>query len=142
MYKLFSKTIMFLFFYFIFGQPIAYAEGMKVKSGLWETTSIVTLPFGSGTQEHVSQDCINESQFTAEQLMANSEGCTILDSDFDSNSMQWKISCNNGGVEMFGEGNAKSTKTSITGEMSIKATVNGQEMTMLTNWKGSYIGEC
>lgn len=121
---------------------LAYAEGMNVKSGLWETKSIVTMPFGGGKQEHTSQDCITQSNITPEEMMKDAEGCQILNANVDANSMQWTISCQNEGVEMLGEGSAESAGTTITGGMNISATFDGQDMVMSTNWEGKYIGDC
>jgi len=121
---------------------VANAEGMKVKPGLWETKSIVSLPFGRGEQEHTSQDCITESEITPEKLMKDAEGCQVLNASVDTNAMRWTINCQNEGVEMVGKGAAESTGTTITGGMDISATFNGQEMNMNTQWEGVYIGEC
>ena len=121
---------------------LAYAEGMKVKAGLWETKSIVTMPFGGDKQEHTSRDCISQSKITPEDMMKDVEGCKILNTNVDANSMQWTISCQNAGVEMLGEGSAESAGTKITGGMNISATFDRQEMVMSTNWEGIYIGDC
>ena len=138
----FGNFLIFLVICFIFWNSNVYAEGMIIKPGLWETKSIVTLPFEGGTQEHTSQDCMQEHDITPQKLMEETQGCTILESNVDRDSMQWKISCNSGGVEMLGEGNAESAKTTINGGMIIKASLNGQEITMTTNWQGKLIGDC
>ena len=56
--------------------------------------------------------------------------------------MAWTIICKNNGVEMIGEGHAKSSGDTISGGMNISATVNGQDMTMSTKWQGKYVGAC
>ena len=121
---------------------IANAEGMNIKYGLWETKSIVTMPFGGGTQEHVTQDCITEDITKPEQLMQNAQGCEVLDKDIGSDTMRWTVSCNNAGIEMIGEGNIQSTETTLSGSMKITATVENQEIVMNTSWDGKYVGEC
>lgn len=120
---------------------VAYAEGMKVKPGLWETRSVVTMP-GGGTQEHTSQNCITKSEITPGELMKDAEGCEILNANVDIDSMQWTIRCQNAGVEMIGEGNAKSAITKITGGMKAAATFNDQKMVIVTKWEGSHLGAC
>lgn len=121
---------------------VANADGMKVKPGLWETKSVVSLPFGRGKQEYSSQDCITEFEITPEKLMKDAEGCQILNVSVETNAMRWTVNCQNEGVEMVGEGSAESTGTTITGGMDISATFNGQEMVIKTKWEGAYIGEC
>ena len=120
-----------------------FAEGMQVKAGLWETKSVVTLPFGGGTQENTSQDCFSNTSVTPEEMMKDAEGCTILDADVTAETMSWTISCQNAGVEMIGEGHAKAKgQEKISGGMNISATFDGQEMVMTTRWEGKYIGDC
>jgi len=129
--------------HFLFGFTfVVNAEGMNIKYGLWETKSIVTMPFGSGTQEHISQDCITENITKPEQFMQNAQGCEVLNKNVDSDTMRWTVSCNNADIEMIGEGNLQSTETTLTGSMKITATVNDQEMVMNTSWEGRYIGDC
>lgn len=129
--------------YLLFGLThVVNAEGMNIKYGLWETKSIVMLPFGGGTQEHISQDCITENITKPEQLMQNAPGCEVLDKDVGSDTMRWTVSCNNADIEMIGEGKLQSTETTLTGSMKITATVDNQEMVMNTSWEGRYIGEC
>ena len=121
---------------------IVYAGGMQIKSGLWETKSFVTLPFDGGVQESTSQDCIDDSNITPEEMMKDAQGCNILESDVDKNSMTWTISCKNNGVEMIGKGHANSDGNTVSGGMNISATVNEQDVTMSTKWEGKYIGAC
>ena len=63
------------------------AEGMKVEPGLWETKSQVTSP--GGTHENISQDCIEESEFSPENMMDKNSGCEVTDSSSDAKSMKW-----------------------------------------------------
>lgn len=129
--------------YFLFGLTcIVNAEGMDIKYGLWETKSIVAMPFGGATQERISQDCITEKITKPEQLMQNAPGCEVLEKEVGSDTMRWTVSCNNADIEMIGEGNLQSTETTLTGSMKITATVDDQEMVMNTSWEGRYIGEC
>jgi len=129
-------AILMLYLFF----AVAHAGGMKVNPGLWETKSNVTSP--GGTHENVSQDCIQESEISAEKMMDENSGCQVTDSKSDSNSMQWSISCDNEGVVMTGDGQAQSTGDSITGGMSITGNYNGQNFELNTKWQGKRIGEC
>ena len=113
---------------------------MKVKPGLWETKSQVTSP--AGTQENISQDCIEESEISPENMMDDNQGCEVIDSSSDSNSMQWSIACSNEGVNMTGSGHAQSSGDTIDGGMEIKANFGGQEFSMSTKWQGKRIGDC
>ncbi len=119
---------------------IVFAVGMQVNPGLWETKSQVTSP--GGTQENISQDCIEESEISPEKMMDDNQGCEVTESSSDANSMQWSIACSNEGVNMTGSGHAKSSGNTITGGMDIKANIGGQEFLMNTQWKGKRIGEC
>lgn len=121
---------------------MAYADGMQVKSGLWEITSTVAMPFGGGTQQETTQECIEDSEVTPETMMGDAQECQILDSDVSADSMQWTMKCQNQSMEMTGEGTAETSGDTITGGMNISATYNGQEMTMSTSWNGQYIGDC
>lgn len=119
---------------------VGYAAGMQIKPGLWETKSQVTSP--GGTQENISQDCIQESEISPEKMMDDNQGCEVTDSSSNSNSMHWSIACSNDGVSMTGSGQAKSSGDMITGGMDIKANFGGQEIMMNTKWEGRRIGDC
>ena len=121
---------------------VVYAEGMEVKPGMWEMKSVVTLPFDGGKQERSSQDCIDKSSITPQEMMNDAEGCEILDSDVNAKKMTWSIRCQNPQVEMTGDGHAKSTGTTVSGGMNISATYSGQEMKMSTTWEGKHVGAC
>ncbi len=117
-----------------------FAGGMQVSPGLWETKSQVTSP--GGTQENISQDCIEESEISPEKMMDENQGCEVTESSSDANSMQWSIACSNEGVNMTGSGHAKSSGNTIMGGMDIKANFGGQEFSMNTKWEGKRIGDC
>jgi len=142
--KNFIKHVVYIFsaITFLCFACVAFSEGMEIKYGLWETKSIVTVPFGGGVQEHISQDCITENINSPDQLMQDVEGCEILDKDVGSNTMRWTVSCINADFEMIGEGNVQSTETTFFGSMKITATVNDQEIEMNTSWDGKYVGDC
>lgn len=139
MYKYAFQVITVLVIYFC-SAGLVFAGGMQVEPGLWETKSQVTSP--GGTHENVSQDCIEESEISPENIMDDKSGCEVLESNSDKKSMQWSIQCLNEGVVMTGEGSAQSSGNAITGDMVIKANFNGQEFSMSTKWEGSRIGEC
>ncbi len=118
----------------------AIASGMQVNPGLWETRSQVTSP--GGTQENISQDCIEDSEISPEKMMDENQGCEVTDSSVDSSSMQWSIACSNEGISMTGSGHAESSGDTIVGGMAIKANFGGQEFSMNTKWEGKRIGAC
>ena len=124
----------------LFFISIANAGGMEVNPGLWEIKSQVTSM--GGTHENVSQDCIQETEFTPESMMDDASGCAVTDSSSNDSSMEWTMSCQNGGVTMTGTGHAESSGSSLTGGMNINADFNGQKITMSTNWDGKRIGNC
>ncbi|MGH1538445.1 MAG: DUF3617 domain-containing protein [Gammaproteobacteria bacterium] len=132
-------TIVALIFSFVF-TSLAHAESVQVEPGLWETKSVVTSP--AGTQEDVTQECIKESEFSPDSMMDGAPGCTVTDSSFGSNSMQWAISCQEQGITMTGTGHAESSGDAFTGGMEISASFNGQPMNMSTTWQGKRIGAC
>ena len=119
-----------------------FAGGMKIKAGLWEMKSTVTLPFGNGVQEDVAKSCIQENEVTPDQIMQDTQGCKITDAKSDSGSMQWSLVCQNQGVEMKGDGYAKSTGKTLSGKMNIKFDLEGQELAMTSVYDGKYIGPC
>lgn len=135
LYKTLVITLLCLTF-----ASLAFAEGMKVEPGLWETKSQVTSP--GGTHENVTQDCIKETEFSPENMMDKNSGCEVTDSSFDAKSMQWTLSCENQGVTMTGNGHAKSTGTSVVGGMDMNANFGGQQVSMTTKWEGNRIGDC
>ncbi len=120
----------------------AYAEGMNVKTGLWEMKNVVTLPMGNGIQESSTQECIDKASIRPKDMMQDAQGCKVLNANVEKDNMDWTISCNNSGVEMIGKGHAKSGGTTVKGGMNISATFNGQTMEMSTTWEGKHIGDC
>ena len=145
-YKLSSLNgcfIVSLLLYLMLGLAgTAFAGGMKIKAGLWEMKSTVTLPFGNGTQEDVATNCIDQDEITPEEIMQDAQGCQISDAKADSGAMQWNMVCQSQGIEMKGDGFAKSTGETIEGGMNIKFDAGGQELAMTSIYQGKYIGPC
>ncbi len=74
--------------------------------------------------------------------MKNNQGCQILDKKVDANSMQWTVRCQNEGIKTIGKGSMQSTETTMTGNMNLSTTLNGENMEISTNWEGKFIGDC
>ena len=119
------------------------AAEMKVKPGQWEFVSTTTMAMMGAPRSHTSTQCLNESGVSPKTLMKDmAQGCELLDSDTSSNSMSWKVRCQQEGGEMTGEGQVSSTGDTLKGGMNMKMSFNGQAMDMSVEWSGRHIGAC
>ena len=121
----------------------ANAAEMKVKPGQWEFVSTTTMAMMGAPRSHTNTQCLNESGVSPKTLMKDmAQGCELLDSDTSSNSMSWKVRCQQEGGEMTGEGQVSSTGDTLKGGMNMKMSFNGQAMDMSVEWSGRHIGAC
>ena len=119
------------------------AAEMKVKPGQWEFVSTTTMAMMGAPRSHTNTQCLNESGVSPKTLMKDmAQGCELLDSDTSSNSMSWKVRCQQEGGEITGEGQVSSTGDTLKGGMNMKMSFNGQAMDMSVEWSGRHIGAC
>lgn len=122
---------------------VACADGMNIKPGKWEFRSQSSLPGAGGTQKHTNTQCITEEQLKPETMMQDmQQGCELLESKVDGDTMTWKVHCNNPGGEMTGVGHVSGSNETISGGMEMTMSFSGQQMNMNMSWDGSYVGAC
>lgn len=120
-----------------------YAAAMKIKPGKWEFRSTTSMASPGGPREHVKTQCITDPTMTPDTLMQDMEqGCRLLESNSDGDSMSWKVNCANAGGEMTGVGNVTSSGDKLKGGMKMSMSFNGQDMHMDMTWDGTHLGAC
>ena len=127
----------------LFSASELIAAEMKVKPGKWEFISTTNMAMMGAPRSHTTTQCLNESGVSPSTLMKDmAQGCELLNSNTSSNSMDWKVKCQQEGGEMTGDGRVSSTGDTLQGGMNMKMSFNGQAMDMSVEWTGKHIGAC
>ena len=114
------------------------AGELNVKPGMWEwstTMEMVGLPFTPPPMVYSS--CVTEEDFIPQQSMDNKK-CKMLENIVTSDSVEWKVECNNEGIKSVSTGKIVYSSTTAKGE--IKVLTQGMEM--ISKITGKRTGNC
>ena len=135
------KTILIMALGVLVLPPGAYAEEATMKAGKWSITTTTMVPM-MGPMEHTMTSCFSETDLKPQKMMKQEGDCHIDDMKTSGSTVTWGIACKNQGGEFKGSASATSAPESLSGQMKMTMTMNGQTMTMETKWKGKYLGAC
>lgn len=126
--------------------PLNAAEEMPdIKEGLWELTSNAEI---SGTSvamppmSTTSKECMSKKSAMDPKTMLKNQNCDIQDLKIQSNSATWKMSCNQQGIQMTGDGRIDYQHESFTGIFNMNMQGAAGAMKIVTKTTGRYIGAC
>jgi hypothetical protein len=120
----------------------AGAEGLKIEPGKWEIRSVSTLPMQPEPRTRVSTECIREAELRPDRLIDDTEGCQTSDVVVEPGRMTWKLACSPEGGTMTGDGEIRSTGSTLDGSMQMTMAFGDRTMSMQHSWSGKRIGAC
>ena len=122
----------------------AFADGISIEPGMWETTKTMEMSMMPQPQIHSSTECINESELNPEDFnMDENSPCDIAEVVVDDNSVNWAINCPaSGGMAMEGQWSMTSDGDTLTGGGSMSGGSEEMQIEMNIKWEGKRIGDC
>jgi hypothetical protein len=122
------------------GGPAVLAEGLPITPGLWEVTSQNPM---TGTNE-VTQECMTEAVFDPQDMMGDTDGCTVSGETISGNTIDYDMTCSDPNMPGAMKGHFSFTidgdQGSGTVDMSME--MNGQTMSMSSSMTAQRIGDC
>jgi len=123
--------------------PVVAVTTLDIKEGLWEVrtqASIPNMPVELPAQ--TVQQCFTQKSMNPKAILQNNN-CQMHDMVMQKNSVTWKMSCRQQGVQLQGSGDIQYQKTSFVGTTTMIMQGGGQgAMTMQAQITGRYIGKC
>lgn len=121
----------------------AWAEGLPITPGMWETTTVIENSV-TGNRTDTRKDCIKEKVLDPASQMQDmpKDQCT-LDTKVDGNSMTYNMECKppQGGTMTF-NGRMRVAGDTMEGSMRMQGEMAGQSMTMVARTTGKRLGDC
>lgn len=134
--------IQLLIVLFFFGLDQSVAAEPDIKEGTWEITSQVEMSAMPIKVPPVKvKQCFTKRSMTPEQILRNNH-CKMQKMDVSNNSVSWKMSCQQQGMQMTGRGYLVYQKTSFSGNFDMTMEGGAKAMNIRTLLNGQYIGPC
>ncbi|MEJ2384911.1 MAG: DUF3617 family protein [Xanthomonadales bacterium] len=125
--------------------PMAQADGVAVEPGLWEMTTVMTMPMLPQPQTVTTTDCVEDAVLDIDEMGSDEmdPDCTLDVSQTDDTTVRWTMDCPvEGGGSSHAEWQVTSSGDSVDGTGSIRMSVMGQEMSMDATFNGRRVGDC
>ncbi|NOQ36700.1 MAG: DUF3617 family protein [Methylococcaceae bacterium] len=116
-----------------------------IKEGLWELTSTATMsgmPMEMPPMKTTSKECMSKKSAMDPRTLLKNQNCEITDMKIQSNNASWKMSCNQQGIKMTGDGNINYQHESFNGVFNMNMQGEGGAMKIVTKTVGRYLGAC
>ncbi len=118
----------------------ALADTFQIDPGLWEFTAETSI--GIPGRSHVTQQCIQNSDFDPRSMNAENEGCQITEQTVEASKMSFAMSCNQSGGSMNMRGVYESFGDSLIGTVNMEMKFGEQTMKQRIVWKGERVDDC
>jgi len=119
----------------------AFADALKLKPGLWETTFEMTNPF-TGTQSQTRTECLEENEFDPESMMGPNDNCKVTQSKLKGNTLTFTMACNMDGGSGTMTGEYTTDGKTGSGKMTMTMSFGGQTMEMRSTTTARRLGDC
>ena len=123
---------------------LLFAEGLQIKTGLWDITSTSQNSMMGAATTRTFQKCITEPEFDPLSQMTDmdKEQCKT-NSTVSGNQLNFTIECKMPQAGTFaGQGLFVSNRNTVTGNMEMQGTIDGQTIRMKVSSEGTYAGDC
>ena len=119
----------------------AGADGLKITPGKWESTVTATNSM-TGTTTNTSTSCMTEEEFDPQSLMEGAQGCQLVDSNLDNNTLAFSMACDIQGTQSTMQGLYSVDGDTGQGTINVEMDVSGQTVTMHGTFEARRIGDC
>lgn len=121
---------------------VVYAESLKIKTGLWETTATQTNPMTGQPKTITQQHCVEESQVDPVAMMEGAENCRIIDKAVKGDTLTFSMECSMEGNKAVIDGRYQSSGDTANSRIEMRFDGGGQTFTMTTTSTGKRVGDC
>jgi len=121
----------------------AFAEGLKIKPGLWKSTTTITSNM-MGTQTNEATKCFKGDEFDPKNMMEGmpADQCDVQ-TQIEGTVMTYTMVCNLEGGQLSGQGRVESSGDTSNGEMTLSGELGGgMKMEMQVSSVGKRTGDC
>lgn len=119
------------------------AEGIPVEPGLWESTTVIKSSMLPQPMKETTRECVTETEVTPELFIdQEDQSCAVSDVNVTSDTITWKMVCQEEGGQAKGDGILKVNGDEMSGKMQMTMSMQGMEVTMDSSWTGQRIGPC
>ena len=119
----------------------AHADALRLKPGLWETTVTSTNSF-TGTTTQTDTECVVEQEFDPRTMFKDAQGCEVVNSSLEGNTLTYSLVCNVEGTQATINGLYTADGDVGGGSMNMEMSFSGQTMTMESSFDARRIGDC
>ncbi|MCW8878157.1 MAG: DUF3617 domain-containing protein [Kangiellaceae bacterium] len=122
-----------------------FANELKIKPGLWKSTTFTTNPVTQQEQKIEDEECItpDKATFSAETMMKDAPGeCKTLNSNLSGDTLSFSIECSMQGGKTTVNGVFTVAGDKGNGKMDMQMEVAGQKMSMSSRMTSERVGEC
>ena len=121
--------------------PVAKADGLAIKPGLWKTTTNTITPMGQ-PMTRTTQECVKRTRFDPAEMMQNAERCRITRNDVSGNQADFSMECTIEGGQTSVTGSFVSDGDRGSGNMTMSMDGGGMKMEMKMDWTAERVGDC
>lgn len=119
----------------------AIADSLPINPGLWESTVTSNNSF-TGNATHTTQECVTISEFDPKTMAQDAEGCEVVESDVNGNTLTFTMNCNIQGGEAVINGRYQSNGDTGSGAMNMGISFGDQVMSMESSMTSKRLGDC
>ncbi|MGI9285833.1 MAG: DUF3617 domain-containing protein [Pseudomonadales bacterium] len=138
-----KTSIAVLSLFMAVGHAVAWAEGLAITPGMWETTT-TTENSVTGNRTDTRKDCVKESVLDPSSQMQGmpKDQCQVK-TKVDGNTINYDMVCTPPqGVKMNFTGSVTVDGDRMQGSMQMEGAMAGQAMTMSMKSTGKRLGDC
>lgn len=119
----------------------AQADGLKIKPGLWETTTKINNPFTGETTE-TNTECVEQDTFDPADMMKDAQGCTLTKNEVKGDALNFAMECSQQGAQSSMTGTYRTKGDEGSGHMDMTINAGGMNMEMNMAWTSKRVGDC
>jgi Protein of unknown function (DUF3617) len=128
------------------GTPAAVAADpvLRYQPGKWETTTTMRMSMLPTPQVRTSTECLREGDYSAERLMRDQHGCTVVDPVVTPTSIRWSATCPSPNGSATGRGEYTITDDGLRGHgrVTIDMKMGDRTTTMTMEIASRRVGDC
>lgn len=120
----------------------AAAENLQIQPGQWKIRTEVKNSMMPEPRIVTRNECVTDSEWDAEKLMEDAQGCTMSDVESSAEKLSWKVVCSGPSGRMSGKAVYLSSGDSVDGRMNMNLQATQMNLSMDMKFEGRRVGEC